>query len=77
MRFILLVSAAIVAQCFALTARAQIPVTDIGNLQQQIVHYGQMLMDYARQGQQLAQEARFAGARLTDQARTDDSALHV
>lgn len=46
-------------------ARAQIPVTDLGNLGQQILQYGQMLkdyaqqgLDYARQGQQLAQETQ-------------------
>ena len=64
MRSLLLVSAAIAALGFAPAARAQIPVTDLGNLQQQIVHYGQMLMDYARQGQQLAQEAQMVATEV-------------
>lgn len=51
--------------CVPCAAHAQIPVTDVANLQQQVMHYAQMLKDYAqqaasyaRQGQQLAQEAQ-------------------
>lgn len=38
------------------TAHAQIPVTDLGLIAQQVKDYGQHILDYARQGQQLVQE---------------------
>ena len=34
---------------------AQIPVTDVANLAEQIVHYSQMLLEYERQFEQLTE----------------------
>lgn len=65
MKAALLTGAALMIALAAAPARAQIPVTDAAGLSEQIVHYGQMLLQYARQGQQLAQEAQLVETQAT------------
>ena len=65
MKAALLAGATLLALATTTPAKAQISVTDVANLQEQIVHYGQMLLQYARQGQELAQEAQLVETQAT------------